>query len=100
MLHANLHECKSLYRNRAIYKVLPLITKSLALLIDFIQITTNYSLLITTKNGAQNEFIVAFDGLLHANICGTTFLTHALFMKAAEFGINGGWGVLERRLHL
>jgi hypothetical protein len=28
-------------------------------LIDFILITINFSLLITTKNGAQNEFIFA-----------------------------------------
>jgi hypothetical protein len=57
MLHANLHECKSYTGTEQYTKALPLITKSLALLIDFIQITTNYSLLITTKNGAQNEFI-------------------------------------------
>jgi hypothetical protein len=47
------------------------------------------------KNGAQNEFIfaIAFEYLAHKPI--NYILTHAPVggsMKAAEFGINGGWG--------
>lgn len=60
---------------------------------------TNYNQLFyadNDKNGAQNEFIFAigFDGLRTQTYGGTTFLTHAPVggsMKAAEFGINGGW---------
>jgi hypothetical protein len=60
---------------------------------------TNYNQLFLAdndKNGAQNEFIfaIAFDGLRTQTYGGTTFLTHAPVggtMKAAEFGINGGW---------
>jgi hypothetical protein len=60
---------------------------------------TNYNQLFfadNDKNGAQNEFIfaIAFDGLHTQTYGGTTFLTHAPVggsMKAAEFGINGGW---------
>jgi hypothetical protein len=49
MLHANLYMNAKVYTEQAIYELLPLITKSLALLTELHTITTNYSLLITTK---------------------------------------------------
>jgi hypothetical protein len=98
MLHANLYMNAKVYTGTEQYtKALPLITKITG---STYRLHTNYNQLFfadNDKNGAQNEFIfaVAFDGLRTQTFGGTTFLTHAPVggsMKAAEFGINGGWG--------
>jgi hypothetical protein len=108
MLQANLYMNENVYLKASLTnttnfaKALPLLNKV---------ITSGYSindnpertgygelfLADNDKNGAQNEFIfaIAFDGLRTQTYGGTTFLTHAPVggsMKAAEFGINGGWG--------
>ncbi len=51
-------------------------------------------------NGAQNEFIFAllYDGINTQAWGGATFLVHAPIggtMNPADFGVNGGWGVLR-----
>lgn len=58
---------------------------------------TNYEHLFLADNHLSNGIIysVNFDGIHTQNYGGTTFLTHAPVggkMKAADFGINGGWG--------
>ncbi|MFC2109953.1 RagB/SusD family nutrient uptake outer membrane protein [Bacteroidota bacterium] len=57
----------------------------------------NYQHLFLADNHLSNGIIysVNFDGIHTQNYGGTTFLTHAPVggkMKAADFGINGGWG--------
>jgi hypothetical protein len=56
-------------------------------------------------NGAEREIIfpIRFDGLNTTGYGGTTFLTHAAVggkMKAADFGINGGWGGIRTTKNL
>ncbi|PSR54323.1 RagB/SusD family nutrient uptake outer membrane protein [Adhaeribacter arboris] len=59
-----------------------------------------YRKLFLADNNTSNEiiFLVAFDGQKTKTWGGTTFLVHAPIggnMKAAEFGVNGGWGGLR-----
>lgn len=98
MLHANLYMNAKVYVNTDMYAAaVPLINN---IVTSAYKLHTNYNQLFfadNDKNGAQNEFIfaVAFDGIHTQTYGGTTFLTHAPVggnMKAAEFGINGGWG--------
>jgi hypothetical protein len=108
MLQANLYMNENVYLKASLtntsnfVKALPLINKviSSGYSINDNPEHTGYGELFLAdndKNGAQNEFIfaIAFDGLRTQTYGGTTFLTHAPVggsMKAAEFGINGGWG--------
>jgi len=98
MLQAKLYMNAKVYIGTDKYAAaVPLITKIVG---SSYSLHNNYNQLFLAdndKNGAQNEFIfaIAFDGLRTQTYGGTTFLTHAPVggsMKAAEFGINGGWG--------
>jgi hypothetical protein len=82
-------------------EALPLLTKITG---SAYKLHTNYNQLFFADNdkmGAkQFIFAVAFDGL-RTQTYGTTFLTHAPVggsMKAADFGINGGWGGIRTLL--
>jgi hypothetical protein len=97
MLQAKLYMNAKVYSGTDKYAAaVPLITKIVG---SSYSLHNNYNQLFLAdndKNGAQNEFIfaIAFDGLRTQTYGGTTFLTHAPVggsMKAAEFGINGGW---------
>jgi hypothetical protein len=71
-------------------------------------LTDNYTDLFLADNdinGSENEIIfpIRFDGLNTTGYGGTTFLTHAAVggkMKAADFGINGGWGGIRTTKNL
>ncbi|MCB2379107.1 RagB/SusD family nutrient uptake outer membrane protein [Hymenobacter sp. BT635] len=57
------------------------------------------------EGAAKNEMIfpIVFDGVYTQNFGGTTFLVHASIggsMKAAEFGVNGGWFGLRAKKNL
>lgn len=59
-----------------------------------------YRNLFLTTNNTSNEIVfpITFDGLKTKSYGGMTFLIHAPVggsMKAAEFGINGGWAGLR-----
>ncbi|MBC5836891.1 RagB/SusD family nutrient uptake outer membrane protein [Flavobacterium muglaense] len=97
MLQAKLYMNAKVYIGTDHYaEAVPLINKVLA---TSYKLHTNYNQLFladNNKNGAQNEFIftIGFDGIHTQTYGGTTFLTHAPVggsMKAADFGINGGW---------
>jgi len=97
MLQAKLYMNAKVYIGTDNYAAaVPLITKIVG---SSYSLHSNYNQLFfadNDKNGAQNEFIfaIAFDGIHTQTYGGTTFLTHAPVggsMKAAEFGINGGW---------
>ncbi|MBL7818950.1 MAG: RagB/SusD family nutrient uptake outer membrane protein [Saprospiraceae bacterium] len=64
------------------------------------QLETKYENLFKIGNDASKEviFAVRFDGLRTKTWGGMTFLVHAPVggtMRAADFGINGGWGGLR-----
>lgn len=66
---------------------------------------SNYENLFKIGNDKSNEliFAVRFDGLRSKTWGGMTFLVHAPVggtMKAADFGINGGWGGLRTTKNL
>ena len=66
---------------------------------------SNYENLFKIGNDKSNEviFAIRFDGLRSKTWGGMTFLVHAPVggtMKAADFGINGGWGGLRTTKNL